>query len=132
MMSEVQEPDFHSQILDENEDLRRELRHLKENFASTDSEEIDKLRRELLAVKELENDQVTRLRTELAELRESSGKAEMEVRLELGRVHSEVEADFRQKLEVSGREISDLKSKLNSAELKLAETEDKCLKVRKV
>lgn len=71
MMSNLPDPDFETNILDENTRLRQEVRDLRDKSAS---EEVEKLRQELLHAREdgakFENAEVERLRLELTRLKE--------------------------------------------------------------
>ena len=120
MMSEDQS--FTSNLIDENENLRQELRQLKENASQLESKEIESLRQEIGQLKgnisKTESAELENLRQELRQLKENAQNeesAEMET----------VREKFR-------AEIDDLKSKLVTAELKLSESEEKLSKVKNI
>ena len=123
MMTDLPEPDFHSNILDENETLRLEIRQLRESSAKLQSEEIEKLRLQLDRMKtesvEAESGQVSKLRQELSEVKASAAAAE-----------SESVRNLKSRLEADATEISELKSQLRSAEAKASEFELKWSKVK--
>jgi len=144
MMSNLPDPDFESNILEENARLRQEVRSLKESSAQSSSQEIETLRQQLTEAREkgakFENAEIENLRLELKRVRQEYEDRESamveQLRQELSGANaraSEVETESVKKisneLELAGKEISDLKSKLDDCERKFAESEEKLSKV---